>query len=151
MGNILIKKDFDVIKVRIADLKRDDLPIWGKMNVGEMLCHCADQVKLATGEIHAENKSKFLTRTLLKKLILMGMKAPKGKVKTLAELDPHRLGSKPVNFDADRDYLLRKLEDFIAIADHAVQPHAVFGKLTKKQWGRLIYVHLDHHLNQFGS
>ena len=50
MGNILNKKDLEEIKLRIADLKRDDLPIWGKMNVGEMLCHTADQVKLATGE-----------------------------------------------------------------------------------------------------
>src|SRR5688572_18030696 len=110
MGNILNKKDHEEIKTRIADLKRDDLPIWGKMNVGEMLCHTADQVKLALGEIKAEDRSKFLSRTLVKRLILMGMKAPKGKVETMPEVNPHKLGSKPVNFDSDRDYLLRKIE-----------------------------------------
>lgn len=151
MGNVLNIKDFEEIKIRIADLKRDDLPIWGKMNVGEMLCHTADQIKLATGEIKSEDRSKFISRTLVKRLILMGMKAPKGKVETLAEVNPHKLGSKPVNFDSDRDYLLRKLQEFIDFNENEVKPHALFGKLSKKQWGKIIYAHLDHHLNQFGS
>lgn len=151
MGNILNKKDLEEIKTRILDLKRDDLPLWGKMNVSEMLCHTADQIKLSTGEIKVADKSRFMTRTLLKRLILMGMKAPKGKVETLAEVNPHKLGSKPVHFDSDRDYLLRKLQDFVGFNEKEVVPHAVFGKLSKKQWGKLIYAHLDHHLSQFGS
>lgn len=151
MGNILNQKKFDEIKTRLADLKRDDLPLWGKMNVGEMLCHAADQVKLATGEIKCEDRSRFITRTLVKRLILMGMKAPKGKVETLPEVNPHLLGSKPVNFESDRDYLLRKIQEFIGFDEKNIQPHAMFGKLSKKQWGKLIYTHLDHHLSQFGS
>lgn len=151
MGSVLKTRDFESIKLRIADLKRDDLPLWGVMNVGEMLCHVADQIKLATGEIKSEDRSKFITRTLIKNLILMGMKAPKGRVKTLAEINPQKSGSKPVNFEADRDYLLRKLEEFKGMNEQDVKPHAVFGKLSKAQWGKLIYTHLDHHLSQFGS
>ncbi len=151
MGQILNKKDLEEIKTRIADLKRDDLPLWGKMNVGEMLCHTADQIKLATGEIKADDRSKFMTRTVLKRLILMGMKAPKGKVETMPEVNPHLQGSKPVNFDSDRDYLLRKIQEFIGFDAKNVQAHPTFGKLSKDQWGKLIYTHLDHHLSQFGS
>jgi hypothetical protein len=150
MGNILNKKDHEEIKKRLADLKRDDLPIWGKMNVGEMLCHTADQVKLAMGEIVSEDKSTFMMRTLVKNLILAGMKPGKG-VGTMAEINPHKLGSKPVNFDSDRDYLLRKIDDFIVCDEKVLKPHPVFGKLSKKQWGKLVYSHLDHHLSQFGS
>lgn len=29
-------------------------------------------------------------------------------------------------------------------------PHPFFGKLTPEQWGKGLYKHLDHHLNQFG-
>ncbi len=29
--------------------------------------------------------------------------------------------------------------------------HAFFGPLTGKQWGRLQYKHLDHHLRQFSA
>ncbi|MBK9191894.1 MAG: DUF1569 domain-containing protein [Crocinitomicaceae bacterium] len=151
MGNILNKKDHEEIKNRLADLKRDDLPLWGKMNVGEMLCHTADQVKLAMGEISSEDCSTFFRRTLLKRLILMGMKPPKGKIETMSEINPHKLGSKPVNFESDRDYLLRKMDDFIICDEKTVKPHPAFGALTKQQWGKIIYTHLDHHLSQFGS
>ena len=29
-------------------------------------------------------------------------------------------------------------------------PHPFFGTLTKDQWGKGMYKHLDHHLQQFG-
>lgn len=151
MGNILKPKDFAEIKERLADLRRDDLPLWGKMNIGEMLCHTADQVKLCTGEIKSEDRSRFKTRVIIKNLLLIGMKVPKGKIETLPELNPHKAGSKPMNFESDRDYLLRKMEEFIAADESSLQAHPTFGQLSKNQWGKIIYLHLDHHLNQFGS
>jgi hypothetical protein len=152
MANILNKKDHETIKERIADLKRDDLPIWGKMNVGEMLCHTADQVKMALGEIKTEDRSRFISRTLVKRLLLMGLRTPKGKIETAPEVNPHKLGSKPVNFDSDRDYLLRKIEDFINSPEpKELIGHPFFGKMTKAQWGKMVHAHLDHHLSQFGS
>lgn len=151
MGNILKPKDFAEIKERLADLRRDDLPLWGKMNIGEMLCHTADQVKLCTGEIKSEDRSRFKTRVIIKNLLLIGMKVPKGKIETLPELNPHKAGSKPMNFESDRDYLLRKMEEFIAADESSLQAHPTFGQLSKKQWGKIIYLHLNHHLNQFGS
>ncbi len=30
------------------------------------------------------------------------------------------------------------------------QPHPAFGKMTKDQWGKMQYKHLDHHFRQFG-
>ena len=29
--------------------------------------------------------------------------------------------------------------------------HTFFGELDRKEWARLTYKHLDHHLKQFGS
>ena len=151
MGNILKAKDLKEIKERISDLQRDDLPLWGKMNVGEMLSHTADQIKLSTGEITCQDQSTFKMSVIVKNLLLLGMKAPKGKVETLAEINPHKLGSKPVNFNPDQDYLIRKIDEFVCIDESKVFPHPTFGKMTKKQWGKVIYAHLDHHLSQFGS
>ena len=151
MGNILKKKVLEEIKLRVADLKRDDLPLWGKMNVGEMLCHTADQIKISTGEIHTEDHSTFKLRFFIKNLILWGMPVPKEKIKTMPEINPHLLGSKPASFEADRDYLIRKIVEFIGFDESKLHPHPMFGKMTKKQWGRLIYTHLDHHFSQFGS
>ncbi len=28
-------------------------------------------------------------------------------------------------------------------------PHPFFGSLSRKEWGQLIYKHIDHHLQQF--
>jgi hypothetical protein len=151
MGNILKAKDLALIKTRIAELKRDDLPLWGKMNVGEMICHTADQVKMCMGEIKSEDQSTFKTRVIIKNLLLAGMKAPKGKIETLQQINPQEGGSKPLNFDSDREYLLRKLDEFIATDESKLSPHPNFGKMSKHQWGKIIYAHLDHHLNQFGS
>jgi hypothetical protein len=151
MGNILKPKDLESIQTRIADLKRDDLPLWGKMNAGEMLCHAADQIKMGMGEIKSEDRSTFKTRVILKNLLLRGMKAPKGKIETLPQINPQKGGSKPVNFDSDRDFLLKKISEFITTAEDKLCAHPTFGKMSKRQWGKLIYAHLDHHLNQFGS
>jgi hypothetical protein len=29
--------------------------------------------------------------------------------------------------------------------------HPFFGNMNKKQWGRLGYIHINHHLQQFGK
>lgn len=35
-------------------------------------------------------------------------------------------------------------------AHYTLQHHPMFGDLDKEAWGRLIYIHLNHHLKQFG-
>jgi hypothetical protein len=35
-------------------------------------------------------------------------------------------------------------------AKAAEQTHAFFGKLSGREWGELMYKHIDHHLQQFG-
>lgn len=150
MRNILNPKDYQEIESRLNDLKRDDLPIWGKMNSNEMLCHCADQIKVSLGEIETQDQSTFVLRNIVINLLYLGMKVPKG-IKTFDETNPQIAGSKPVNFESDKTYLIKKINEFIGFKESDLKPHGAFGKLSKKKWGRLIYKHLDYHLNQFGS
>ena len=37
-----------------------------------------------------------------------------------------------------------------APADQPLAPSPVFGRLSRRGWGRLMWRHLDHHLRQFG-
>jgi Protein of unknown function (DUF1569) len=30
------------------------------------------------------------------------------------------------------------------------EPHPIFGKMTKEEWSKGTWKHLDHHLQQFG-
>ena len=50
-----------------------------------------------------------------------------------------------------------KLENLIkefhggGLGGATTNPHAFFGKLTKEEWGIVMYKHLDHHLRQFSA
>ena len=152
MKNILNSTTQKEIENRIISLNENSKRLWGKMNVNGMVCHCSDQLRLAFGELSSKDVSNVLLKTILKHLILLGMPAPKGKVETVPELKQGVGGSKPTSFDKDKITLLDIIKNFQnRIENNPNQVHPAFGKLTTKQWARLCYTHLDHHLKQFSS
>ncbi len=42
------------------------------------------------------------------------------------------------------------MRDFVDRLDETTMRHPVFGLMTRAQWGRWAYRHMDHHLRQFG-
>jgi Protein of unknown function (DUF1569) len=140
------------ILARIGNMKADAPAQWGKMNAAQCICHIADQIRVALNTLPTVDRSTFMSRTFVKTLVMLGMPAPKGKVPTAPEIDQVSAGTKPTTFEADRKELLLLIERFLATGDgYAYQPHPFFGALSKKQWGKLIWTHLDHHLSQFGA
>ena len=125
---------------------------WGKMNVIQMLRHVYEATNMATGKTPVNKTGNLLERTLLKNLILLGMPAPKGKVKTYPEIDVVLKGENPEDINAERDSLKQCIEDFLNFGEsHEYFPHPTFGKMTISQWQRLVYIHADYHLEQFGA
>ena len=60
-------------------------------------------------------------------------------------------GTPPVEFELDRGELLSLLERFCGTADDQFCPtHPIFGRMTARHWRRWAYLHMDHHLRQFG-
>jgi len=151
--NNLTTENREELLKRINTLKDSDHALWGKMNANEMLCHLADQVRVATYQIKTRDFSNFFSRTILSKLVLLGMPAPKGKVKTFPEIDLAKgRGTKPTEFENDKLLLKNIVSDFLEKDSSFIyQPHAAFGPFTREQWGRIIYIHFDHHLKQFGA
>ncbi|GAB4143085.1 MAG: hypothetical protein Fur0015_11800 [Ignavibacteriales bacterium] len=146
--NTSIKKE---IISRIERLNNTSKATWGKMNVNQMLCHCADQLRLASGTKQAQFVGNFLLTTVVKWLTLTILKAPKGKVETVKELKQGSGGTFPTNFDTDKKMLIDLINNF----DESFKTnkniiHPAFGKMNHWQYGRLAYQHLDHHLRQFG-
>ncbi|MDP2363498.1 MAG: DUF1569 domain-containing protein, partial [Ignavibacteria bacterium] len=93
-----------------------------------------------------------LLKTVLKHLILLGMPAPKGKVETVPELKQGIGGTKPTTFEYDKKTLFSLVKNFKNIVEQKPnQIHPAFGKMNTKQWARLCYIHLDHHLKQFSA
>ena len=131
MNTILNDNDRFKIIDRVNGLTISNKNLWGKMTVNEMLCHVTDQIKMASGRIETKYK--------------------KPHRKTTKELNQEKDGTKPVGFDQDRDQLIKVIGEFDGTYPaNSKIVHPVFGPMNKKQWGRLIYVHLDHHLRQFG-
>jgi hypothetical protein len=110
-----------------------------------MLCHVADQMRVALGDVPAEPVHSFLSRTLVKFIVVnTGFKPPRGKIQTAPEM----LLSQPESWDTDLAACLELAERVGRGTACAVHP--AFGPLTHEEWGRLCWKHMDHHLVQFG-
>jgi len=152
LKNILDLSTQSEIKRRITALNDKSIRLWGKMSVNEMICHCSDQMKMAVGEIPTKYVGNFFLKSFVKHLILLGMPAPKGKVKTVPELKQGVKGTIPTTIEQDKKTLLSFVQTFKNKIDkNSNVVHPAFGKLTTEQWARLCYLHLDHHLKQFSA
>lgn len=125
---------------------------WGRMSAHGMLCHCTDSFRCGLGEREVSSAEGVLQRTLMKWFALyFPMPWPKG-VPTRPEVEPGVGGSPPVDFARDRKELLDVIDRFCRpdVSFKAAR-HPIFGPLTGWQWRRWGYLHMDHHLRQFGA
>ena len=68
------------------------------------------------------------------------------------DFDPKKDGTPAGEFSADCRELLQLLDRFTRQPhDFAWQPHPIFGPMTDAEWMRWGYLHMDHHLRQFGA
>lgn len=138
------------IRRRLGNLTPETTAKWGKMNVGQMLCHVNDGFRMSIGELPVQDKSNVFMRTVVKFLILNVVPMPKG-APAAPELDQMKNGTPPADFERDRELVLASLDNLAALpGSHKWASHPAFGRLTREQWGKLGYKHIDHHLKQFG-
>jgi hypothetical protein len=53
------------------------------------------------------------------------------------------------DFEKEKESLVNLINNFTE-KNLTVGRHPVFGKLTKENWSKAMWKHLDHHLQQFG-
>ena len=121
------------------------------MIVTEILACYADQIRLALGQKEPHQKPTFINRNITK---YVGLWLPVILLKNLKgpiDINQQYFGT------ASADIVTEKLNLLILfvqvsglIAQVILLLHPMFGKLSRKQWGRFMYVHIDHHLRQFG-
>jgi Protein of unknown function (DUF1569) len=125
---------------------------WGKMTVTEMICHLSDAFRVGMGEKQANPVSTWLWRYGMKWIALSApIKWPHG-VQTVPECEAGVGGTPPSEFESDVSELKKAFERFTRQPrDYELQPHPIFGQLSEKEWMRWGYLHMDHHLRQFGA
>jgi hypothetical protein len=151
MKNVLHDKDFLQIEKRIQQLNEQSKRQWGKMRETEMLAHCSDQIRLALGQKEPHEKPTFINRNIAKYIGLWLPRIPLKNLQGPVDMDQQYFGTAASDITTEKLNLLYLLEQVRALPKQAILlPHPMFGKLNRKQWGRFMYVHLDHHLRQFG-
>ena len=122
-------------------------PLWGKMNVAQMLHHCQFPFLVALGRKPLP-KLNFLTK-LLYKSFKSAMYNDKLWRKNLGTPKEYKVVDQK-EFNSEKESLITVIDDFFAEREREVwDPHPSFGHFTHEQWGQMQYKHLDHHLRQF--
>src|SRR5688500_1080201 len=131
---------------RVQQLRPDVKPLWGTMTAVQMVAHLADSLRMASGELDVAPRKVPFRYSPLKELVLYLLPMPRG-LPTAPEL----IGRKPGDWTAEVADLRDQLNGLVQRGAEALAPeHPAFGPLSAKQWGVLIYRHMDHHLRQFG-
>ncbi len=133
---------------RIRTLKADMTPQWGVMSPAAAICHLYDCFNYTFAVRSAPVRSSFYLTTLGKWVIISSpIPWPKGKIRSAPEF----LQTKPSgDFGADVAMLLDVLSRYQKGPQQRWGVSPVFGRLSPKQWARLGWRHLSHHLCQFG-
>jgi hypothetical protein len=125
---------------------------WGRMSAHQMVCHLSDSFLCCLGDKPVSHDAGLLQRTIVKWLALyVPLRWPRG-IRTRPEIDQEQGGTRPGQFAADVAELLRLLELVTGDAKgFAWQSHPRFGAMSDADWMRWGYLHMDHHLRQFGA
>ena len=137
---------------RLKGLRRDSVPRWGRMSAHQMVCHAADACRMALGEKISGPVGGPVQRTLLRWIALWTPLRWRAGIPTTPELDQECGGTAPGEFASDLAELDR-LVKAVAAQPPTTRwpPHPVFGAMSHRAWMRWAYLHLDHHLRQFGA
>ena len=150
--NLHNEKERAELIARINALGPDSKGNWGKMNVNQMLCHCADALRGTLGELGAiTDQSSFISRNLIKPLVLYVIPIPKDVPTSKRADQVNGDGTRPTDFESDRETLIALMERLAATpTDYEFGRHFKFGAMNRTEWGIMGAKHIDHHLKQFG-
>ena len=149
MKTIFEKEAYQEVINRINTLTPETKAQWGKMNAPQMLAHCFEGLKIATGEV--KRPRIFIGRILgpIFKNDFLNDKPMKKNSPT----DAAFIITDQRDLNTEKEKLTGAIKRFHDGGEKGAttHPHFFFGNLTQKEYGVLVYKHLDHHLKQFGA
>jgi uncharacterized protein DUF1569 len=135
---------------RLTNVRPESQRHWGSMSAHEMICHLSDSFRAALGEKELSTATSLFKRTLFKWAALwIPLHWPRG-IKTRPEMDQHQGGTPPEEFASDLEALRTLFAHFCAWQGEFA-PHPILGPLSRAERMRHAYLHMDHHLRQFGA
>jgi len=150
MKTLARDRDTNEIIRRLRTLRPDSVRRWGRMSAHQMVCHLNDAFRMATGELPVKCSPTRRQRTLIKWIAIhLPVRWPSGFM-TAPEIDQEIGGTSPADFAAELADLERRVESIAARRGASWPMHPIFGRMSEAEWLRWAYLHVDHHLRQFG-
>ena len=133
---------------RIKKMDENSTAQWGKMNIYQMLKHCAKSDEMYLGK--KQYKQAFIGKIfgqMALKNVLKDEKPLGRSTPTLPELKNLESSG---DIEADKTRWITIVEEYGNFSIPGIV-HPFFGKMTKEQLGYMVYKHTDHHLRQFNG
>ncbi len=135
------------IVARLRRLRPDSPQRWGQMMAPRMVAHLTDQMTHTLGDVPVAPRRGPLRWPPVRYLSIYWIPWPKGRVHG----PPEAYVTEPAEWSADLESLVALVERFGAADPEAAWPdHALFGRMSGRDWGVFCHKHFDHHLRQFG-
>ena len=152
MKTLASSRDKAAVLERLATVRPDSARRWGKMSAPEMVCHLSDAFRMVIGNKIVSHATSPVQRTIVKWIALYAPVPWPPGILTRPEIEQGVGGTCPGDFAKDVADLVILVDAFTS-QDGRVEwpPHPIFGPLTGKAWLRWGYLHMDHHLRQFGA
>jgi hypothetical protein len=132
---------------RLDKVSGASTPLWGRMDIRQMLAHLSDGVRMALGELEVQPRRGPLRLAPVRHAIIYWLPFPKS-----APTAPELIARRADDCDAERASLKHLLERLGALEGARDWPdHPAFGRMRSRDWGVLVHRHVDHHLRQFGA
>lgn len=128
---------------------RPDAPArWGRMTAPPMIAHLGDQMRHTLGDSTPAPRRGPRRGAPVRHAAIYWLPWPRGRI----EGPPEAFLTRPTTWDAALAALETLVERFAARGPGGPWPdHALFGRMTGRDWGAFCYEHFDHHLRQFGE
>jgi len=133
---------------RLAALRADSIPHWGRMTPLGMVEHLSNSLEIALGLRTAAMLVPSWLAPVLRTVGMLPLPTPRRMPST-----PEFLAPRGENFEAARQsliLLLRRFHRDVLTDPTATHDHPVFGAMNRLQWADLQDRHIRHHLGQFG-
>ncbi len=137
------------VKARITQLRPHSERLWGSMSAAQAVAHCSAGLEMALGDRLPPRKLLGRAIGWMVKPMALGNDEP---MRRNTPTVPDLVIRDERDLDAERHRLCRLLDRFAEAGPGGCtrHPHSFFGPLTPEEWAVLMYMHLDHHLRQFG-
>ena len=147
-GSLYEPAGLTAMLTRLDALRADSPRGWGKMTVAQLCAHCQQPLRVALGELPLKRSliGVLFGRMAKRQLLTRPWKPGMPTASEFRITDPRE-------FAREHAALRMLVERFGEGGPAALTkaPHPFFGPMTADEWQRLQWLHLDHHLRQFGA